>query len=280
MIRVGSRIGGAFLLVAALTACASAALGEPFHTERWGYQIEVPRGWKRIADADLQAMVAAAQNPGARTPLIFDAAFEPVGHRQPFEYPYVIVQVLPYSAVGLNRQINEDEFGNAIKGITGVNLDDRMKKQLSTQAQSLVSNPTIGQVVLERTNRRFWYTNEVSVAGIGRVRGMITGHFGRGSIVQVCYYAPAAQWDRHLDPAHEVGDSLKFDPAQAYSVEAAKAHPSSGLNWGYVASKSVFGAIVGGAVGVSRYLGSLRRKSAAVAPPGPPPLPGGRPPLG
>jgi hypothetical protein len=270
------RIG---FLVATLMMFAPAVLAAPFRAERWGYQIEVPKGWKRIADADLQAMVAAAQNPGARPSMIFDAAFEPVGHRQPFEYPYVIVQVLPYSSVGLNRQINEDEFDNAIKGLTGVDLNDRMKQQLSAQAQSLASHPSIGQVVLERTKRRFWFTNELSVAGVGRVRGMVTGHFGRGSIVQVCFYAPAAQWDRHLDLAHEVGDSLRFDPGQVYSAEAARAHRSRGFDWGRVGSKSIFGAIVGGAIGIVRYLGARGRKSAAVDV-APPPLPGGRPPLG
>jgi hypothetical protein len=270
-------LAGLLLLAGSLFTWAPEALAELFHAGRFGYQFEVPKGWKRIADADLQAMVAAAQNPGARTPMIFDAAFEPVGHRQPFEYPYVIVQVLPYSGVGLNRQINEDEFANAIKGLTGVNLADRMKKQLSSQAQSVVSDPSLGEVVLERTKRRFWFTTELNVVGVGRVRGMITGHFGRQSLVQVCYYAPAAQWNNHLDLAHEVGDSLRFDPAQAYSVAAAEAHPSGGFDWGRVASKSVFGAVVGAAIGAVRYLGSRGRKSSAVVPP--PLPPGGRPPL-
>jgi hypothetical protein len=146
-----------------------------------------------------------------------------------------------------------------------------METQLSPQARWIISNPQIGQPHLEATKRRFWLITEMKVAGYGNVRGLTTGYFGREALVQVCYYAPAAEWERHTALARQIGDSLRYDPAKDYSVAFARANPSRRFDWTAVGAKGVGGALIGGVIGLVSYLGSRSKRSNRPAPP--PPFP-------
>src|SRR4051812_29651715 len=106
-------------VVALLCATPPVALAAPYHGETYGYHVVLPDDWVQIADADVKATADAARNPNAKNVVVFDTAFQPSSHVRPFQYPYVIVQVIPYADLGLRRQVNEDEFADVVKAMTG-----------------------------------------------------------------------------------------------------------------------------------------------------------------
>jgi hypothetical protein len=226
--------------------------------------VTVPEAWAQIADDDVQATAAAVQNPDKKNVVVFDSAFQPAAHPAPFQYPYVIVQVIPYSSMGLRRQINEDEFPEVIKAMTGANANKQMDKALSAEARSLLSDAELDRPVLEKDKRRFRQTSELTVAGVGKVRGTVTAHFGREALVQVCFYTRAANWDRDVATGREIADSFRFDPAKAYSTAVAAARPSRRSNEPSVLAKVIFGTVIAAVViGVAYALSKARKKREA-----------------
>src|SRR5687767_9062375 len=171
-------------------AAPSSAMPLSHHGAAHGYRVGLPSDWVQISDVDLMAGFRAARKAGAPKTIEFDSAFKPARGRRPIEYPHVIVCVLPYGSLGLNRQVSEDEFPDVVRRMTGTNL------RLS-QAQSLKSDARLDTPVLERSRRRYWMTGEMTVAGQGRVRSLFAGYFGRDAVVQVCFYGRAVDWDRH-----------------------------------------------------------------------------------
>jgi hypothetical protein len=259
-----TRLTAATLLGVFLFAAARSAGAAPFHGDAYGYQVVLPEDWVQIPDDDVKATAAAVQNPNKNNVVVFDAAFQPVAHQVPFQYPYVIVQVIPYSSMGLRRQINEDEFPEVIKAMTGANVNEKMDTALSTEARSLVSDAELGTPRLEKEKRRFRQTSELTVAGAGKVRGTLTGHFGRQALVQVCFYAKASEWDRYAATGREIGDSFRFDPATDYSTAAAAARPTRRSNEPGVLAKVIFGTVIAAVViAVAYALSQARKKQEA-----------------
>ena len=209
----------AVLFLGATARAAPTAMPQSHHGAADGYRVGLPLGWVTIPEADVATRFRAARKAGAPNTIRFDSAFQAARGRRSFEYPYVIVQVVPYGSLGLNGQVSEAQFPDVVRRMTGTNL------RLS-QAQSLKSGARLDAPVLERSQRRYWMTGEITVAGPGPVRTLIAGYFGREAIVQVCFHARAVDVDRHAATGRRICESLTFDPEKAYPVPAAPAQPA------------------------------------------------------
>jgi hypothetical protein len=155
------------------------------------------------------------------------------------------------------RQINEDEFPQFTSRLTGLDIGKWVDNTLSSDAKSLLGKfeADFGQAQIDRKKRRFLLPINANVTGIS-VRGLMAGHFGRDSIVQVAFYCRAADWDHYAATNQGIIDSFRFDATRDYSVEAAIAHPSERSTWSGVGEKALGGLIVGAVAGAIAGIGA------------------------
>jgi uncharacterized membrane-anchored protein len=230
---------------------AEAAEGSTFHHASHGYSLTLPAGWVRIPDDVVQRMMEALLEQNAS--ITYDTGFQPAASAKWFQYPYVLTQSVPYSQMGLDRQIKENEMGQVIKALTGMDLGKQVKGALKDEVKGIVSHAQVGTVDLDRANHRFFWTAEMQVAGVGEVRGGIVGYFGRDSLVQVMFYSRSQDWERDADVRSQITGSLRFDPDRDYDEAAGKSGWLSG-------SKLLRDTLIGGLIGAATagVLGALR----------------------
>jgi hypothetical protein len=238
------RLGLAILLGIAAAPCGAAV----FHSDTGGYSLDLPEGWgplPRQAIARLQAIMFANQK------FVVDACLqlESADKTGP-QYPYVLVMIQPYRNFGLNRQLNEGEFPDYVRGLTnGVTQRAARKTRnevLTTQANGMFSNlELVGTPQLDTQRRRYLASDIEEVKGVGSVREYTVGYFGHTGVVQVVFCTPTGDWDRGAATARALADSFRYDPDRDYSVQAAaRAKPVDILD------PSFMGHIAGAVLGV------------------------------
>lgn len=236
------------ILLGAPLARAPICNADEFHSDSYGYRIELPHDWVEIPQDVVQAALALVQKPNSTVSIIYDAGFQLDSGGQWFEYPYVLVQPLPYSEYGLYRQINEDEFPKFVRMITGMDVGKLVGEELSSLGRQIVANLGAGQPQLDVADRRFLWTMNMDVQGVGPIRALTVGYFGRDSIVQVVFYSLRDDWDRYADVRATIVDSFRFDLAKAYSVQVAASNPSPPSIWSRAMGKAITGGIAGGII--------------------------------
>jgi hypothetical protein len=230
---VGSRIGRA----------------EAYHSQQFGYTTTVPAGWKKIPDDLVQKAMATLYRADAKNVPTVDAAFEPAEHKNWFDYPYVMCSCTLYSKVGQQGQINEDQFAEFTRQMTGTNAKKTIDSQMNNDAKKLLDDLTMGQPELDAPNRRFMLSTTLQVPGVGPVRNVTYGYFGRYSLVEVSFCVEEKNWVATAGSAQQFFDSFRFDPDTAYSVAEAAQHPASRSIWSGVGQSAVVGgvlALIGG----------------------------------
>lgn len=201
-------------------------MGATFHSSQFGYKLSLPDDWEQMPPDVVQLVFRRLWNPNVKLRVACDAAFQSKPHVTWFQYPYMAVQVLPYSSLGVYHQINADQFEDMIQALNGAAIKKTMDRELSSTARSLMSNPTFGEARLDRGRRRFQVPLSMYVKGVGTVKAVMVGYFGREAVVQFCFYAKETQWDQQFAAAQPILDSFHFDPDKDYSVVAAIEHPS------------------------------------------------------
>ena len=248
-------IGGATWLGLVPTAC-----GETYHNEQAGYALDLPDDWIEIPREVMEEVMAQVMQQGAGPRIQYSAGFQPAANETWMEYPYVLVQVLPYAQFGPPRQIREDEFPKLIKALTGLDLAGEMDKRMTDEARSMVSDIQTGVPRLDRPNRRFFLTMDMNVATVGVIKGQCVGYFGRKALVQVMFYVHDDEMDAYADVSAGILESLKFDAAHAYDGSAAAQSSGSGVV-GRTARHYIIAGVVGAAIaGVYGLIRMLRNK--------------------
>jgi hypothetical protein len=256
-------IGWVGLFGCALLWAAAPCRADSIHSQTYGYSVTVPAEWKRIPQDVVDSLVAKLQNPNAAHRMIYDAGFQPSANQTWFQYPYVLVQVIPYADFGGAQQLNEDQFPEVVKAMTGANVTKAADQQLSPEAKTLMSGVSVGQADLDTAHRRYQLPLTLTVAGIGAVHGQLTGYFGRECLVQVMFYSKVADGDQFASAGQSIADSFTFDPDKAYSQAEALAHPTNHSLFAGVGNSTLAGIVVGVAGGLIGMLIFLLRKPAS-----------------
>ncbi len=149
-----------------------------YHGALYGYNLTIPDDWINVPPEVVKVAAEAVTNPKSERTFVFDAAFQPASHEQWLDYPYVIVQVMPYASMGIFTQINEDEFAQVTKSMTGVDFGRAVDSALSSDARSFVSEARIESPQLDTGKRRFLLPITMSVAGSGKVAGFALATLG------------------------------------------------------------------------------------------------------
>jgi uncharacterized membrane-anchored protein len=225
-----------------------------YHHAAHGYSLVVPDDWIQVPPEVVEQVTSMLMTKDAQAAAIvaYDAVFQPRSNPNWLAYPYVMVQPLNYAKLGVGRQINEDEFAQVIRQMTGQGLEQGIEKNVNAEFRSLLSNPQVKPPQLDVASRRFTWEIAMDVVGVGPVRGRLMGYFGKEALIQVAFYAQADQWDRHAAAGDAILNSFAFDPDKAYSEDLAAQSPS-------VWSNVVRNGLIGGVVGVVGALWSVRQ---------------------
>lgn len=217
--------GWGLLLLAIILLNGSSAMGASFHSSQFGYNLTLPDDWQQIPPDVVQRVITRFWKPEAKAILVCDAAFQYKPRGRWFQYPYITVQVMPYSKVGVYQQIGADEFEKIVHGLDANSIKKSMNRELSPTVRSLMSDARFGHPRLDKARRRFELPTSMYVKGRGTINGMMVGYFGHEAVVQLCFYGKDEQWEQQLAAAQPILDSFYFDPDKDF-VEAAIEHPS------------------------------------------------------
>lgn len=229
--------------------------GEPlvYHSERHGYSLTLPIGWERIPDNAVQQKLTNMRLQGIDTSSTssWDAAFQPKNAVHWSGYPYVIVNVIPYTRMGLSRQINEDEFDDLINVLTRGNLASVLEQAWDEALGEKMSLDGDGKdsvnVTVDRSGHRYKIETISNVQGVGRVRSILFANLGREAHVQVQIYARDDQWSEFTSICGQIAASFRFDTSKAYDVNLASRNRGFSIKRFF---KSVaFAALLGGVLG-------------------------------
>jgi len=186
-----------------------------FHSEENGYSITVPTGWTEVPKHILLKTVEQAVSPEAESEIFYETAFQRVGIEEKMEYPYAAVQIIAYSKMGLNRQIHKSEFEAFVKGLSGLDVSVATES-FSTEAQETIFDIAFGKAYLDKKNKCYMMSLEADVANIGKVRGIMVGHFGRRAIIQIMFYDLKSNWSQSKPEREVILESFRFDPSMTY----------------------------------------------------------------
>ncbi|MFH1717229.1 MAG: hypothetical protein ABIF19_07760 [Planctomycetota bacterium] len=229
------------------------------HGESYGYNLVFPSDWIQIPQDDMDKAFAAVSDPDSKHHIQYDAGFQESSATRLLEYPYVLVQAIPYVSFGLNRQIYESEFPKIIKAITGLDLYEVVGQTLTSEAGQLFSKLQTNKPHLDIARRRYLWELEMNIEGTGQVKGLCAGYFGRNSLVQVMFYSTKSNWDDYSDVRKSIIESFYFDGNQAYSTELASRSQASTI-WERVLGKAIGGAVAGGLIALLLGIIPLSRR--------------------
>ncbi len=193
---------------------AGNAIADDFHSARYGYTLETPTNWVQVPDDVLQQTMAAMRGTNAKVTLVYDAGFQLDSGETWLAYPYVLVQ-----PIALPQQIDEADFAEMVLTLTGMDVNKIADDSMAPDVRGAISGIQPGQITLDKPKRRYLWEVNMEVTGAGPVRGLVAGHFGRESVVQVAFYSLASDWDRYAKERQAIIDSFRFDADKAYSAK-------------------------------------------------------------
>lgn len=241
---------------------SSAEEGFTYHSADYGYSLTVPEGWTRIASDRVEHMAERVLPEQAQQNVVYDAAFQLETATGWFEYPYVLVHIVPYSAFGLDRQIDEEEFDDFLKGVTGLEAEEVLEGEVRSPRRPELTAETYGAARLDRANGRFAYHMQVNSIDFGTVQAEAYGHFGREAMVQVVFYGVGNEWSQDEVARSQILESFGFDPSHAYRETEKKSRRSGRRTWGVtLLTMAIIGVVAGSIWGLAEFLRSRKRKT-------------------
>ena len=232
---------------------------ETYRSEANGYTLEIPEGWRQIPAEVIEEM-QAMMSVGAPQAIVYETGFQPDDGSEWLEYPYVLVQPVPYAKFGVNRQLRDEELKQVVATVTGMDLEEALNQNLSEEVAGQVGSTESQAPEFDAEGRRFVWRLGMEVADLGNVQGQTFGHFGRDALVQVAYYDLADPFAGSEAMRTALDASFKFDADRAYDPGQAN---GGGFSVGRVIRSAVLYGVLGAVVALVIGLIKKRRESAA-----------------
>lgn len=179
-----------------------------YTSETYGYSIKLPIGWIRIPNSEV-ARMKQERLPLEAQHIIYDAAFQEAREDGWFNWPYVLIQVVPSSKTKLEKQPSEAEFFRLVRQVTAGRTIEKLNevasaaprpvdRRIGRSAIASLAN-TVAQV--EVPKRKFTYVIEISDPEYGAVKAYMGGVFlSNGNLVQICAFTRES--DFPVDSTH------------------------------------------------------------------------------
>lgn len=244
-IRLFRFIGMVSVLYMGVCICPERSLSQNcsrFHSSTNGYSLLVPNEWIRVPNVILQAAYNETFSTSVRADLVWEAAFGQAGADGPFQCPYIVLQIMRYSSLGLRRQPRKDEINNILTAFTGLDLDEIARRTLEPRARDSVVDLKPGDVFFDEASMSYSFGLEMGRADGGKIRSIVAGHLGKTCVVQLMFYDLFENWHNSIRERECILHSFQFDSDMAYD-EAQALSPNMSKNL-----RTVFGKGVGGAL--------------------------------
>lgn len=237
------------------------AQGAPQSTQTYtssehGFSIDFPADWKRVPEADVKKgeNTVHASNSSASS-VIWEAVFQAPGGSHSFAYPYVILQIVPYS---VGRQLRESEMEQTVKQMAGENVKKFAGTTGNKAIDDALSGANFGNAQYDSANHVVYQSIDMNAPGVGMIKGLTVSHFGRNALVSVMCYDTADHVDSSRATFNRINASYRFDANSAYD-------PSQSSVFGNLSGGAARGAIIGAVIGVlvAAIIWFIRRGSSA-----------------
>lgn len=245
-----------FVMVLSVTNWAAAQATQTFTSSQYGYSVDFPADWKRIPDADVKKAESMIHARSPSSSITWEAVYQEPGGTHSFQYPYVILQVLPYTN---GRQLRDTEIEQTVNQMTGNNVRKIAGTTGNKAIDDALQGASFGSAQYDSSNRVVYQTIDMSAPGVGSVKGLTVGHFGRNAMVSVMCYDLSGSIDGSKPTLNRISASFRFDKDSAYD-------PSQAGLFSIAFSGAARGALIGGLVGVvcAAFVVLFRRKKARV----------------
>jgi hypothetical protein len=199
----------------ALLASARTASAWTYHSFKYNYSIAIPDDWEQISEEILT--VKAPSLPAIRSGKgSFDCALQPKKTGRPFEYPYILIEVIPYSGIGYQQQVNDGEIQTIVKANTGLDPTNPANAEGQVMEGGGELEALDGVLTFDRDGRRFVWSSSSSLDNLGLIRTRQWGFFGRDALVQITLYERGRGSDRLRDMARSMAASFKYEIGREY----------------------------------------------------------------
>jgi len=199
------------LLLGAQTSDQVLHVSESYH-----YSLQLPGTWAQIPDLEVKQAYSLFLPDELKAISAWDAAFQAKDGDRWFTYPYLIVQVLPYSKVGLDRQPTTAEFLELGQQLTGVHLRCLVQTGLGEDPRAMIPGWTITDLQVDDLQMVYEIHLEGELGSVGAVVGMLVGQAGCTVLVQAAFYDVKSAWPQWSGDRQLILNSFRFDSAFAY----------------------------------------------------------------
>lgn len=216
--------------------------GSRFHSAANGYSLTIPEDWVQMPNDALQNAHKQAISASVRADFYWETAFGLATDDGSFQYPYVIIQIMPYSSVGKGRQPYKDEIGMVVEAFSGLDLDGVVDRTLTPSAVESVLDLKPGEVLFHEGSTSYSFGLEIGRADGGKIRAIMAGHFGRSYVLQIMFYDLPENWHNSRPERDSIFSSFVFDHEMAYD-EAHAFRPGISRNVDTAITKGIGGAL-------------------------------------
>ena len=227
--------------------------------DQYGYSVRIPKGWVQVPADVLGTFAKSILEPDGK--VIFEAAFQPDGLENWFQYPYVLIQVTPYDRVGLEHKPTMPEIKKFVKELSGFDADAQ-KDSLTDAAREMLSETSYQKAQFDEKTLRIAYDADLEKPDGGTVRGRALGQFGRTAFVQVVFYDFVSRWPSREEARKSILQSLAFKPDSVLTVGSSSGMNASGDHTGTEIILGGLGVVLVVIIAVA-ILGGKKQKSAA-----------------
>lgn len=189
-----------------------------FSSTKYSYSISLPTGWLQVPNVELARL--KERLPPQAQHLIYDAAFQRGYAGKWFEWPYVIVQVIPSDRTRIRRLPTEAEFQQVVSAMTGGRTISKVKEAIDAvpnpeekaYLNSLLPSLTTPLIQVDLASRKYWLVLEGNDPA-GPMNVYVAGTFmPDGNVIQLNAYTKANRLKQDLGQFLVISRSLRKTP--------------------------------------------------------------------
>jgi hypothetical protein len=210
---------------------ASPAPAQTYRNEQKHFSIELPKEWVVMPQSELD-QINARLGGGVLGGVRYEGGLRKKGARLG-AYPYVLIQCQAGPPSGASYADIEKSLAIDMKAPI---------KEVKGRLGDLAKDLQIGQPVLSRESNCVILRTQITVPGIGDVKGFSVGHLGKSNSVFVHCYALDKDFDAAMPVFRRINDWFSFDKGYDFKPGAGG---TIGFSWSSVGRSAVVGGIVG-----------------------------------
>jgi len=225
------------IILGALVAplASTDARAETYHSDKYGYSIDIPRGWVRIPDGEIRVAKRELSTRSVSATAYFDLAFQQ-SRKEWFRHPFVTVYVIERPS----RRPFDEYMLHWIADDAGEWSKSDFYTHLTYPERETLRSATIVEKSFDTDYKTFRYHAIIELGNGQRLRLYTFGFFGPRRAVVISGHSRSTA-DADLAAFQSIERSFRFDAGTGFEPPPKKSAPSRhGRTWALI----VLGAVV------------------------------------